>query len=115
MNNNYPVSSIGTVNLKTGRNNMFDTVWECWEQSDNMAAILVTNDAGKFRVCVTSGTVESTARAFVPSHQLHLIGDQSRRSLGLWRVVGVFPHNQDGLTAISRASGKSSLDFATFK
>ena len=115
MNNKCPVSSIGTVNLKTGRNSMFGTVWDCWEQSFNMAAILVTNDTGKFRVCVTSGTVESTARWHVPGHSIDLISDQSRRSLGMWKVVGVFPHTQDGLNSLRLVSGKSSLDFATFK
>jgi hypothetical protein len=115
MNNKYPISSIGTVNLKTGRNSMFGTVWDCWEESDNMAAILVTNDTGKFRVCVTSGNTNSTTGQFPRGHVIHLIGDQSRRNLGHWSVVGVFPHRHHGLKSIQLASGKSSLDFATFK
>lgn len=111
---------IGSVNLRTGKNEMFGTVWDCWPESEGGACILVRDASApsKFRVCFTSGRVESTALQFPVDSHMNIIHDQTRRRLGSWagwNVVGVFPYTPQGLLDMRNRSCSNSLTFATFK
>ncbi len=124
MKNEYPVASIGSVNLKTGRNLLFETIWDCWEEADrpdNQQANILVQDVNypdRYYVCHTSGSPENTAKWATPGLNIQLIGDQTRRRIGGydgWRVIKVFPHTKLGLTEINLICRKTSLVFACFK
>ena len=105
------IASIGSVSLTSAKNSMFGTMWECWEEGRG-SNLLVEKD-GKFRAVHTCTEVSKVE--YEVGEVLRLIGDQSRRIMGDWKIAAIEPHTAAGLLAFKTLSRKSSIDFATFK
>lgn len=111
--NDFPILPIGRVNLKTGSNSLFGTIWNGWDEDPNETNVLVKSlEDGSLRVIHTAG-------AGIPEgSNLNLIHDQTHARIGGrsgWRVVKNYPHTREGLIDLSRDTGRASLPFATFK
>ena len=114
----FPILPIGSVNLTTGANAMFGTVWDCWEEG---GTDILLRDCSLFRpadyvrpmrVVHTSGT----ASDMNVGDTLELVHDQTNRSIGeRWEVVGKFSHTKEGLLEMKRVTGRNSFSFNTFK
>jgi len=108
--NDFSILPIGRVNLKTGSNSLFGTIWNGWEEGKGVNYLLSDPAGNKFRV------VHSSAGADIQNGSLiNLVHDQGQYDMGLWQVVGRYPHTREGLIDLSRDTGRASLPFATFK
>lgn len=96
-----PVASIGKVNLRTGRNAMFGTVWNCWEEDPRAHNMLLTHGTQLF-ITHTCGEGEKVGDT------CDLVHDQSGRRIGSgkWTVVAVAPHTKEGLAQLADAAEK---------
>ena len=115
----YAVAPIGDVNLRNGDNKMHGKVWNCWAEN-TVAVIVVHEDRRTFRAVVThiseTADIDSVRKNFAVGSVLDFRNDSTGRSIkGIYRVLGVFVHNSVGHLEISKAIGKRSLWFATFK
>lgn len=90
-----PILPIGTVNLLTGANVMFGSMWDCWEESDKAYDMLVQFKNGKFKIVHTSGEGDEVGLS------QEFVHDQTRRSYGIGRVVACEPHTKAGLTRVT--------------
>lgn len=107
----YPLLSIGPVTLTTGKNKMFGLVWDCWEKNDKSFNYLLSFPDGRMMVAHSSGAI-----SVMKIDSVHyFIADQSGRPYGSATVIGIYPHNEEGMKQLATQSNKKSLVFATFK
>ena len=117
MNKSYPILPIGKVNLTTGKNELFGTIWDGWEPAtENRVStniLVLETEKMTYRVVHSSGDMKEWA---TKANVLEFKHDQTGARIGqMWKVIGVFPHTKLGLLDLQKETGKSSLSFATFK
>jgi hypothetical protein len=113
----HPILPIGRVNLKSGKNPLFGTIWNGWEANAEYTNTLLRRldssawDA-EFMVVHSCGVGMT-----VGAKGVHLYHDQTFRRIGDgdWEVIAVVPHTEDGLQKLERITDSKSLRFATFK
>lgn len=118
MNNKSPILPIGKVNLKTAANDMFGTLWECWEKDRGYNVVLKGVDfrnEGKLKVVHSSGSIEGGIADHPVGKVIEFCHDQDRYSMGRWTVMSVHAHSEAGLNAMAALTGKTSLGFSTYK
>lgn len=106
-----PIAAIGSVNLLTGSNAMFGTVWHGWEASTDSTNMLVRDAAGKLYIVHTWGA------GYPDGDYFDLVHDQSDRRVGAgcWTVLASRPHTAEGLKELAAIAGVKTLPMATFK
>jgi len=107
--NGSPILPIGTVNLITGKNATFGTVWDCWKEDEKSHNMLVKFGGDKLRIvhCSGSGDPVGTIKAYCH--------DQTHRRYGIGETIARHPHTKAGLKAMAESAGKKSLIMATYK
>jgi hypothetical protein len=102
---------IGMVDLTTGKNAMFGTIWNCWKQDEKDSNILV-REGDKFKAIHTCGSADN----YKAGDTMCLRHDQTGARIGgIWTIVGIAQHTPEGMLKLKELSGKTSVAFSTFK
>ena len=109
MSRSIAILPIGNVNMKTGKNEMFGTVWSCWEEDVTAHNMLVKLANGKMIVTHTAGEGQKVGHVAEYRH------DQTNRSYGKGTVIACQPHTKEGLMNLGAHAGTASLKMATYK
>lgn len=111
-----PILPIGMVNLLTGANKMFGSVWNCWSEGEGTYLLVQDQYTGKYRAISTSDTLESASKYYPAGRTMQFCHDQTRAQIGnSWTVIGLFPNTKAGLKAMAAKCSKKSLPFSCFK
>lgn len=105
------LAPIGRVNLKTHSNSLFGNVFNGWGEGSGKN-LLVIGGGGSIKAVVHTADNGSSTPV---GYQFQAIHDQTRRDLGIYKVIGVFDHTSDGLRQLEAEAKSSSLPFYTFK
>lgn len=109
---------IGRVNLLTGKNKMFGTVWDCWEEDERGWNMLVVShdvpqtDLRKYRIIHSSGKMDIDV-----GDLCYFCHDQTRARIGnRWRVLATGQHTKTDLASFLDVAGcPKSVSMSTFK
>ena len=123
--NKYPISQVGSVKLTDGSNEMFGNINSCWTFGSEMTALLFISLKGlrapigkqkyKWKVVVTSCTLEQAKQNYKIGEGQSFYADQSGRNLGDWELADMVEWSLDGLKRIANMTHKKSLMMATYK
>jgi hypothetical protein len=125
MNKSSAISVVGPVNLKTGKNSMFGSIFDCWGENEVSLILFKRNPtyfdkdfspASAWKVVATCATIDQTIKHHPAGTEEIFHGDQSGRTLaGEWITNGVFKHSLTGFAEMKAITGRNSLCFATYK
>jgi hypothetical protein len=119
-NSASPILPVGRVNLLTGKNAEWGTVWNLWPEDPNETYLLVRSqsDETKFRAIITCSPMANATKYNPVGDVIDLQHDQTGATIGTWRgwkVVGLFENSPAGLRKMADLCGQKSIPFATFK
>lgn len=104
---------IGTVNLHTGDNHMFN-VLSTWA---NSTFLLVQDANDTLRGISSCSSLESMQKHYPINGYLEFVHDQTRKRVGnaSHKVLSIHPLTPDGFATVQLAYGIKALQMATFK
>ena len=102
----WNVKSVGTVNLKTGLNEVYSNILEHTEENNT----LIKTREGQYFL-MKGNLKERSAKGIVKQ----LMDLQERKDFGVGKVVGVFPNNVKGLNQIMSECKKTVLPLLIWK
>jgi len=102
----WNVKSVGTVNLKTGLNEVYSNILEHTEENNTLVK---TNEGQYF---LMKGNLKERSTKGVIKQLMDL---QERKDFGIAKVIGVYPNNQRGLNQIMQECKKTVLPLLIWK
>lgn len=106
-----PIAVIGNVNLLTGKNAMFDTVWNCWGEDATEYNMLYRIDDDLIIIHTAGqGDAVGTVQSFQHDQSMRPIKDGRK-----WTCIAMTPHTKAGLAELAGITGKKTIRMATYK